>query len=188
MARIFKNRFLKPSKRVGFYIFYIGLILLLKIIFKEKMQIHYAFAIFLVLPSWDCILLGFINKKYKVLIIPGVTLFLTLIFLFLYEFVLNNYISLGKFWPVFGIFPAISFITYSFVFHKKNPRVIIPAIFIAVMSIILLLFSLKIVKMKFKTFLPFFISISIMSLGIYIMYNNIVINKIKREDNDKENK
>ena len=187
MAKIFENRFLKPSRLMGFYIFYIGLILLLKIIFSENIPIHYAFAIFLILPSLDCILLGFTNKKYKLLIVPGITLLLTLVFLLLYEFVLYRYIFLKKFWPLFGIFPAISFIIYSSVFHKKNPRVIIPAVFIALISIIFLLFSLSIIKMEFKAFLLFFISISIMSLGIYIIYNNIMISRMKRKEPNNQN-
>ncbi len=188
MAKIFQNRFLKPSKAVGFYIFYIGLILLLKIIFNEKISIFYAFAIFLLLPCFDCIIWGFTDKKYKVLVIPGVATLLTLIFLLLYEFILNKYMPIEKFWPVFGLFPATAFIIYSFVFPRKNPRIIIPAIFIAFISIIMLLFSLNIIKIEFKAFLLFFISISIMSLGIYIIYNNNIINKMRtKEANNQGN-
>ncbi|OHD13327.1 MAG: hypothetical protein A2086_11655 [Spirochaetes bacterium GWD1_27_9] len=185
-----KNLFnIKTSKIIGFYIFTVGLIILFKLLFLEQFKIIYIALFLLILPAIDFTVRGFRKKKRRSFLIPGITFLTGCLFFLVYIFFFNpNYGSLIKVWPVIGIFPALGLITYYIFTPKRDPRIIVPAIFFLFLSIVLLFFTTGIINFKFRYFLLLLLPFMVILVGLYLLFNNEIKNIKKNIDKNSDKK
>lgn len=180
------------SKRqvMGFYVFIIGLSIILKTIFPGFKLIYFFFA-FLIIISIHLIISSLFSTKSKKLIIPGVTLLLLALFLKLYFLLLYRFVEFRSIWPVLGLFPAAGLILYYIISSNKNPATIIPGIFISILSIILLLNTTHVFKLKFINFIIIFLAGMFIITGLYLIFYkeiNIFKKLLKSESKNKKKK
>ncbi len=154
-------------KLLGVYILLIGILLLVK--FMMNITLLYVFVGLLLLPGIELIMGVIIYKRSKKLLIPGITLLGTSLFLLFYLLFSRELQGLLKFWPVIGISPAIGLIVYYFTTGSKNPATIIPGVFILLMCIILMFFSLGVFSFSFKDFILISVPVIIILFGIFII-------------------
>lgn len=171
---------------VGLYIFLIGIIILIKVIFPY-LKLHFFLLSIFIIISINLILLSFHKKeKNKRFIIPGLILLLSSIFFILYSLVIHNYINFIYIWPVIGFFPSVSLILYYFFSAKKSPHTIIPGIFIGLLSIILLLNTTDIMVIDFISFLLILIALMFVVTGLYFLFHD-KLNHMKKLADNKQN-
>jgi hypothetical protein len=169
------------KKILGLYIFILGLLILIKVIFIN-LQIGYFFLFFIFTISIHMILIALCTKRKK-FIIPGTILFLFSIFIFFYCIYFINFIDLKNIWPIIGLIPSISFIFYYIISVKKSLTTIIPGIFICILSLVMLLITLGIFKIKFLDLLLILISSMLIIVGLFFLFNKKSIST----DNNKNN-
>jgi hypothetical protein len=176
-----------PSKVVGIYILLLGMIILFKILFAELFTGVHIILIILTVASLDLTIRGLFMNKRKFLLIPGIIIFLTCIFLLIYIFFIDPHFNyFANIWPVMSSFPAISLIVFYLRSSKKRTAIIVPGIFLLILSIILLLFTTHIITLKFTTFLLLLIPSMIIITGLYLIFRNeleIFKKKIKKKHN-----
>jgi hypothetical protein len=172
---------------MGFYVLIIGLSIILKTVFPGFKLIYFFFA-FLIIISIHLIIKALSSTKSKKLIVPGVTLLLLSLFLKSYFLFLYRFVEFRSIWPILGLFPAIGLILYYIISCNKNPATIIPGIFISILSIILLLITTHVFKLKFINFIIIVLAGMFVITGLYlIFYNEISIFK-KLMKNDGKNR
>lgn len=188
MKKSFFN--IKNSKMVGFYLLFIGIVALAKILFLHEFKIIYVILILIMIPSVDFIIRGSAKKRYRGFLIPGITFLLTSLFLFFYlVFIDKNVFGISKIWPIFGIFPAISLVTYYITTPQKEPKIIIPAIFLFLLSVIFLFYTYGVITFKFKFILLLLIPLFIVFVGLYFIFNKeIKFFKKQRDSNNIKKK
>ncbi len=168
------NKFLniKNSKIAGIYLLFVGIVVLAKILFLKEFKIIYIILILLVVPSIDFTIRGISRKKKRGFIIPGITFGLTSIFLLIYLIFFDK-ISFGiaKIWPIFGLFPSFGLIAYYAADEKKEPRIIIPAIFLGLLSIIFILYTCGVISFKFRYILLLILPMIVIFFGLYFIFN-----------------
>ncbi len=171
---------------VGLYIFLIGIILLIKVIFPS-LQLQFFLLSVLIIISINLILLSFNKKeKNKRFIIPGLILLSTSIFFILYFLIIEKYLNLKYIWPIIGFFPSISLIIYYIISNKKSPHTIIPGIFIGFLSIILLLNTSGLMMIDFISFLLILIALMFIVTGLYFIFHD-KLNYLKKQPDNKSN-
>lgn len=165
---------LSTSKIIGIYIFLIGSIILLKILFYDNLDIIFIILLLLLIPSVDLTIRGIYKKRHRKFIIIGIIILLSVIFLLIYQlFIDKRVISMKQLWPIFGYFPPISMILYYFKSNKyKYPAILVPTFFLIILSTILLLFTCGIINFQFKYFILLSIPLLIILLGLYLIFSN----------------
>ncbi len=157
------------KKILGLYVFIFGLSILVKVLFKG-LEIKYFFLFFVSVLSVHMIILALFFKRKK-FIIPGIILLLSSLFLFLYYIFFVNVIQFKNIWPVIGLITSISLVGFYSISTGKNPAIIIPGIFIGILSLILLFITLGLFKIRFMDFLLILISTMFIFVGSYFLFN-----------------
>lgn len=167
---------LLPGKKVlGFYLLIIGVLSFFKVLFYDQLSIGFVMAFLIMVMSIDMVVRSLVVKEQKdrKLFIPGATLLQAVIFFFLYYLLFVNIdMEIDKLWPVLGIFPGLSLILYYFIFQRQSPTVIVPGIFITLLSVVILLINLGIFKFGFKHFLMLLIPIFAIVVGLFLIIGN----------------
>lgn len=171
-----------PGKKVlGFYVLTIGVLSFFKVLFYEMLSIGYVMAVLLLIMAVDMVVRSLVVKgqKDRKLFIPGATLLQGILFFFLYYLIFAKIgLTFEKLWPVLGVFPGLSLILHYLIFQRKSPTVVVPGIFITLLSIVILLINLDIFKIGFKHFLMLLIPLFAIILGLFLILG-------KESDDDK---
>jgi hypothetical protein len=178
------------SRIIGLYLVVVGLVVLFKILFLEQFKISYIIIILLLLPSFELIIRGFMRKRQKILVIPGVTILLTCIFFLIFMIVFNSDMSkLVGLWPILGLFPSIGLITYYIISLRKSVSIIVPALFLLFLSIMMLLFTTGVLTFKFSYFLLLLVPLLIILIGLYLLFKKEIFfirKNMGNKNSDKE--
>lgn len=182
---MFRGKKLKINKRIknktllGLYFILFGVLLLIKIIVGEAVNIAYFMLIFSSLIGIQLLLNSLLNKsKNGFLFLWGMNIFCISVFLFV--LVIGKY-SFAKLWPLIPIFSGISFILYGVLIDSKNKGVYISGLFITFISLVLFFYSFT-NCFDFEKFLLILITGSIIFIGVYLVRSSI------RENGDREKK
>ncbi|HOV13415.1 MAG TPA: hypothetical protein PK771_03945 [Spirochaetota bacterium] len=180
---------IKNSKIVGFYLLFIGVVALIKILFLKEFKIVYIVLVLLLIPSIDLIIRGVLKKKNRGLIIPGISFGLTSIFLLIYiPFLDKTFFNILRIWPIFGIFPSLGLIVYYVSSTKKDPKIIVPGIFLGLLSIIFLFYTCGIISFKFRFIILLIIPLLIIFVGLYFIFSNEITFYKKKMENKSDGK
>lgn len=176
----------KPKRKLlGIYLIIFGVIFLVKLIFHEYFSIIHALLVFFLFLSIDLTWRAFKKQKMRIYIIPGITLFFTSIFFLIYLTFLNDsYYTLKKLWPILGIFPGVGLIIYYFWVHKKNLSIIVPGVFISLLSLVLLLINIGILQFDLKFFLLLLVPCFVILIGLYLLLGEELNSSNSTEEND----
>jgi hypothetical protein len=161
--------FLSSKKLTGLYVLIIGMAILAKTIFPAINNL-YLFFILLFIISINFIVVSIRNDRTKRLIIPGVIFLLFAVFMFLYFLLLYKYCTFIKIWPVLGLFPSIALIIYYVISVSKSPAIIIPGIFIGIISLVILMKNFGIMKINFLNFTLILISSMLIIIGLFLIF------------------
>ncbi len=161
------------KKILGFYFFVIGLIILLKLIFQDKIDLFLVSLISANLFSIPLIIVSFVNKKHFLrYFFPGTLTFMTTLFLMILEiFLKGTDLQIVKLWPSLTLISGITLILSYFFSVKKNQAILIPGVFISLISTILLFFAIS-GWGSFRQFLFFLVPSVLMYLGLYLLMCN----------------
>jgi hypothetical protein len=163
------KKLLTLKQLIGLYLTIFGLVLVLKILIN--IHIFNIVMLLLIIPGLDLIVRALVKTKNRSMIIPGVIILLSSLFGLVYNILLlPNGITLVKVWPAIGVIPSISMVMYYIVSPKKSAAVIIPALFIFLLSAIMILFTTSIITMSFEKFILFLIAGMIMLTGFYLLF------------------
>lgn len=179
---------MSKKKIFGFYMIVIGLVILFKILFPDLINSIYIFFVFLFVASLDFIIRAIKRRgrgRDYFFFIPGMTALLITIFLiFYYAFLYVKGISFLHLWPVLCLSPGLSLIAYYFISKRKSISIIVPGVFITLLSCVLLVFSLGFVQFRFRYFALSFIPIFFILMGIYFIVGENIIKDTDESDED----
>jgi hypothetical protein len=161
--------FLSKKKILGLFLLIFGITILLMIIFP---RIDINIMVFVALMSVMLIVKAFETQGSKRYIIPGLMFLLISIFLILYYLFFEDEIELKRIWPILGIFPGISLIVYYIMSKTRSLATIIPGIFILLLSLVILMITIGVINISFRTFLALLVSGMIIITGLYFVFNN----------------
>jgi len=161
--------FLSKKKILGLFLLIFGITILLMIIFP---RIDINIMVFVALMSVMLIVKAFETQGSKRYIIPGLMFLLISIFLILYYLFFEDEIELKRIWPILGIFPGISLIVYYIMPKTRSLATIIPGIFILLLSLVILMITIGVINISFRTFLALLVSGMIIITGLYFVFNN----------------
>jgi len=171
MEKGFNNA--KRSKIIGIYLLFIGVVTLLKILFFVELKIIYIVLLLFFTISIDLLVRGIVIKRARGFLIPGITFGLTSLFLIIYiSFLDNTFFNIKRIWPILGIFPSISLIIYYILTPRRDPKIIIPAIFLGLLSLIFIFYTCGIIFFKFKFVILLMIPFLIIFIGLYFIFGN----------------
>jgi hypothetical protein len=179
--------FISSKKLTGLYVLIIGIAILLKTIFPDINNL-YLFFVLIFIISINFIVVSIRSDKTKRLIIPGIIFLLFAVFMFLYFLILYKYCSFKKIWPVLGLFPSAALIVYYLISIAKSPALIVPGIFIGIISIVILLKNFGIMKINFLNFTLILISSMLIIIGTYLIFQKKIeiLNKNRQKISRKK--
>jgi hypothetical protein len=165
-----KIKLIPSRKLLGVYIILLGLSLFFKVIFSDLKIILFVLSL-VALLSINSIIRIFNNKLNKKYIVISVFSLLMSLFFIIYILFLEKIVKIDRLWPIMGFFPALGLIVYYFISEKKNPATIIPGIFIALLSFVLMVITLGLFPLiSFEKILLLIISFMIIFIGMYFVF------------------
>lgn len=156
-------------KVVGIYVIIFGIFFLMKSLFPN-LEILFFFLVFLAIISLHTTIKIMKIKKKKGLLVLSNSLFLISLFFLIYIIWLKNYFSLKLLWPVLGFFPGISLIQYYFSSSNKSPSILIPGLFIILLSFVLLLLANHYIEIDIRTTLMLITSSMFILTGLILVF------------------
>lgn len=144
---------------VGVYFLLIGLLIIFKLIFPDIVSTLLIICLSVLVLSIDITIRAIHSRRTRCrrnLVVGLSFAFASLFSLFVIIFKWN----LDKLWPLYAVCPGLALIIYYCLMNRRSYSVLVPGVFLLIMSGLLLLFTTDIVTLN-KKYL-FFISLSIL--------------------------
>ena len=151
---------------IGVYLILAGVLVALNVIFPKIINLFVVVLSVLLILSVDVMIRGFCNRKLFGLVATGASVSLASILGIL--FILCHW-NIEKLWPLFGFCAALGFLLAFFVSDKHRMSLLIPSIFLAVMSGLILCFTTDFINLNSKYLLFFSVALLLMLCGILMV-------------------
>lgn len=163
----FKREILFPYRRIiGAYFVLSGLLLALNVMFPEIINTFIVILSILLILSVDVAIHSIGNRKLFGLVATSVSVALASILGLL---IILLHWNIEKIWPLFGFCASLG-MTFSFmVSGKRRMSMLIPGIFLALMSALILCFTTDFINLNSKYLLFFSVALLLMLSGILLI-------------------
>ena len=151
---------------IGVYLILAGVLVALNVIFPEVINSFVITLSILLILSIDVMIRGLSNSKLFGLVASGASIALASILGLL--IVLLHW-NVEKIWPLFGFCASVGMIFAFFTADRHRMSLLIPSIFLAVMSGLILCFTTDFINLNSKYLLFFSVALLLMLCGILMI-------------------
>ena len=170
---------------IGVYLILAGVLVALNVLFPEVINSLVITLSILLILSVDVMIRGLSNSKLFGLVASGASVALASILgLF---FVLLHW-NIEKLWPLFGFCASVGMIVSFFTADRHRMSLLIPSIFLAIMSALILCFTMDLINLNSQYLLFFSVALLLMLSGILMICQGGQNKTDKEKSISQENK